>query len=353
VEIGPVPDELWNRVGEIWSLAFEYRPQSYWEIWLKDRADLQHFGAFEGKQIYAVISIHDFEIRLANRWLPCGGVAGVACEPGRRGEGLVRQVMDYCLNLLHVKKIPLAVLGTDIPVFYERMGFAPTDWQYQIEASTSALAKFKEYGRSKNYKMISASEFEHCLDVHSRWSSRVPMSIRRSEARWQKLLFGPDHRLQIFAHKDGYMIADLKASEAEKKFVLREWVFINDQAYYDGLAFLSRLQSQYGSASWLDSDHERIFRKGMLSEHPQISVRPGIMSRVVHLKAFCEYLNCQGDDLLLRDPMCITAKADTEGLSPGELVQLASGFWRQLPAGWPAGLAPMNSNVRAFTCERF
>jgi len=352
VQIGRIPEELKPKVADLWSLSFEVRSRDFWMDWF-EADEIKLFGAYNSEDVYAVVGLYDFETRLAGRWVPCGGIAGVASNPSHRGGGLVRKVMIHCLKELDNNEIPIAILGTGIHSFYERMGFATTDWHYTIEASTRALAMFRKYGDSKRYRMIPIDEFAHCIPIHDQWTAQSALSIRRSEGRWRRHVFAGDHVGQLFLHDNGYMAIDLTATQTENKVKVLDWAHLTDQAYFDGLALIAQMGSQYDSATWTDWDPERLLKQGMLEQAAKVSVHPGQMSRVVNLNAFERTIGRSLNDLVIRDPLDLIGKNGGQGLSPGQVIQLVTGFWQKAPESWPSELYGCLSRPRAFTCERF
>ncbi|MBX9571965.1 MAG: GNAT family N-acetyltransferase [Candidatus Obscuribacterales bacterium] len=359
MEIGIVPDALMPRVADLFSFAFELRKSGTWEEWLKGEDTLTRYGAFEGDQLYALICVHDFETHIANQWVPCAGIAGVVSNPARRGQGLLRRVMEHCLSHLNERGVPLAVLGTDIPLFYEKMGFAYCDWQVEIEVSTSALSKFRALGDSSNYKMIDSKQMVRCKDVHDRWSDMYNLSIRRTVNRWNRENFGWECAWQVFLHQDGYMLIDLTASKEKNRLSVFEWACVTEQAYLDGLALLSRCDADYSTVRWTEKSAERLFNYGSLDQCPKVTLSPGQMARVVNLDTYAKIFGRSFDSVVIKDPLQVTetrggeSVSNTVALSPGQLVQLTTGFWKQLPQGWPAEHERIAGPAPTFISEIF
>lgn len=360
MEIGLLPERLLPRVSDLFSFVFELHGSGSWEQWIKDEKSLSTYGAYEGDQLYAMVGVHDFQTWLNNAWVPCGGIAAVASNPAWRGQGLLREVMRYCLKELHAREVPVAILGTDIPRFYERMGFSYFDWQAEIEIDPLALSKFESLGKASNYKMIPSTELVLCAPIHERWVKQFSLSLRRSEDRWNRVNFGWEKAWQAFVHDDGYLLFDLSASKQEQKGIVFEWVFTTEQAYLDGLALLSALKADYKSVVWTEKSAEHIFKYGCLDDCPKIKMWPGHMARVVNLAAFERAIERTIDGVVIKDPMDLTkapvGRESVHGdsmseISPGELIQLLTRFWSCPPVGQPTELHGILGQT--FTSEIF
>ena len=60
----------------------------------------------------------------------------------------------------------------------------------------------------------------------------------------------PHSRRRLYVHKDGYMVWNLSDSH-NKSLQITEWCYLTDEAFSDGLALLSQMDSQYEKVSWI------------------------------------------------------------------------------------------------------
>jgi len=189
--------------------------------------------------------------------------------------------------------------------------------------------------------------------VRERWLANGHLGIRRSDKRWQRLasVLGPDFVWQLLGHQDGYMILDLGKSKQGEKLVIAEWVYLTDDAFKDGLAFVANMQNQYKRVEWLDSTPEHLLQLGLVNDTNVVRLRTGHLSRVVHLEAFEKAIGASLSSVPLRDPIAVTCQNNISGLTPGQIVQLATGFWTEPPKDWPT--LSIRSVPRSFTTERF
>jgi predicted acetyltransferase len=257
------------------------------------------------------------------------------------------------LRIAHDRRVPLSMLGTSKPAVYEGMGWACSDWQYLIEVQLDRLKKLKGLGRAERYAMIANGQFELAAALRERWLAGGTLGIRRSDARWQRLdsVLGPNFVGQLLVHCDGYMILDLGKSKQQDKLVIAEWVYLTDEAFKDGLAVFANMQYQHNRVEWLDSTPERLLQLGFVSSADHMRIGSGEMSRVVHLEAFEEAIDASLNHVPMRDPLAVTCPSNNDGLTPGQLVQLVTGFWIEPPRDWPK--LDIRRVPRAFTTERF
>src|SRR5205823_5239996 len=119
-------------------------------------------GAYSGGRLQGLAGIIDFELHLGDRWVPCGGIAGVAARPEHRRRGMVRELLVECLRRLHQREVPVAGLWPFSYPFYAQFGWAVSDLQQQIDAPLKVLPKT---GDSRSYHMISLDDFDKVMPI--------------------------------------------------------------------------------------------------------------------------------------------------------------------------------------------
>lgn len=325
ISIGIVDAKSLPDVFKIWDLSFgsPYSIESV-ETYVNEHLSLL-LAAFHNGKAVAVSALIDFEIHFDDRWIRSGGIAGVATHPSYRRQGLTKKLLRACLQHLYDKRVPLSTLWPFSYQFYERLGWNATNLQYKIEQSMEHLPKG---GKARNYQEIPSEEHRLLFALHEQWSEGWNLSIRRNEKRWERMLSLSPQSWLLFKHKEGYMLINLKDAE-QGTFRVREWCYLSDEAFLDGLALLSQMDSQFNRVGWLSGETDSLLKLGIPQQPPKIEMLPGMMSRVVHPEAFAELLPNKLDGLKIVDPLGI---ANTEGpgeeIGPGELVQLATGFFQ-------------------------
>lgn len=350
--IKPIPRAKLEEAVDIWVLAFGDLRRAFWRDYAENELD-SVLGAYIGDELGAVVGMHDFETRLSGKWVPCVGIAAVASSPTRRGQGLVKALLTECLKSAHRRKVPMSMLGASKPSIYESMGWAVSDWHHSIELNLDHFAGLSGLGRAENYSISPANRHEKAAALREQWLTQGNLGIKRSEKRWQRLasIFGPDFVWKLLVHQNGYMILDLSRSTQNDKLVVADWVYLDDNAFIDGLALFANMRQQYKRVEWLDSTPERLLKLGFIDQTNVIRLSTGHLSRVVNLEAFEKAINFSLKDVKMRDPLAVMCQNNVAGLTPGQLVQLVTNFWDEQPAGWP--IVKNGQQPKAFTTERF
>lgn len=245
------------------------------------------------------------------------------------------------------------MLGASKPSFYESMGWAVSDWHYSIELNLDHFVGLAGLGKADAYAIAPSNRHEKAAALRDQWLTGGHLGIRRSEKRWQRLasIYGPDFVWKLLIHQNGYMILDLSKSAQKDKLVVAEWVYLNDDAFKDGLAVFANMRRQYKTVEWVDSTPERLLKLRLIDQTNVIRLSTGQLSRVVHLESFEKAINMSLKDVKMRDPLGVMCQNNASGLSPGQLVQLVTGFWDELPTDWP--IVKTGPLPKAFTTERF
>jgi predicted acetyltransferase len=357
--IKEVPKSDFNQIIDLWSLAFNIEdadPITGTRA-ARDRiSSLCQQGmdyivaAYDGDYIAAVAAVIEFPTHLGDKWVRCGGIAGVATQPQYRRQRLINKLLTDCMRQLHKREVPLSALWPFDYDFYASMGWAITDVRYKIDTLTAKLNKVK--GNARHYRAVDLGEHHEAKAAYKRWIQRFNLSMERSQFRWTQLLFPPGSRRRLFIHKDGYMIWNLSAS-CDKILQVTEWCYLTDEAFRDGLALLAQMDSQYDHVIWLAPEIDTLYRIAGPSKAHLITQAPGMMSRVVHVDAFMEAIGstCKVN---LGDPLGVSGPADCEdGASPGALIQHVTGFWQNPQEGLPPELYKIASQFPNFTAEQY
>jgi len=312
-------------------------------------------GAFDDGRLAAVAACIDFDLHLGDRWVKASGIAGVATYPEYRRQRLVNLLLTDCLKKLHANKVAVASLWPFSYPFYERMGWAVTDMQNEVEVSLSSLRGIQ--GDAHAYKTVEPANLAPVMAMHERWSEQLNLSIRRNEYRWKELLQDPVCRHRLFIHQDGYMLWNVGQS-TENTLLVREWCYLSDKAFVDGLTLLSHMDTkQFGKAKLLLPELETVLRLGGMACAPDIRVRPGMMSRVVNLEAFLAALPGRiSHDIDLIDPLGVTAPTTGNfdpAKGPGALVQHVTSFWKTPNPNFPENLYGIAAAFPPFSVERY
>lgn len=311
-------------------------------------------GAYDADKLAAAAGIIDFDMHLGDRWVKCGGIAGVATYAEYRRKRLVRDLLKNCLQKLHDEEVPVSALWPFSYSFYERLGWSVTDMRHQAVVALSALRTAG--GDSQAYRSVTKEELGMAPHMHLQWSEQLNLSLLRNNYRWKMMMDDPRFRYRLFVHKDGYMLWNFGESP-DRTLYVSEWCYMSEQAFVDGLALISQMDSQFDKARVVLPEIERFLRIVGVGSSPEIKLLPGMMSRVVHLESFLECLSVRNKaEIDVMDPLGVTAEDDDRPVresGPGALMQHVTSFWKTPNPDFPAALYGVAAHFPPFSIERY
>jgi len=251
------------------------------------------------------------------------------------------------------------------------MGWAVSDLQHVIETQARVLP---DKGNSSTYIRIHPSKYELLKPIHEKWIESVNLGIRRGDLQWSRLLNHPLRETCVFMHDEGYMLWNVK-DPSDRTLEIVEWAWLTETAFRDGLSLLRNMEDlHFDKVRWTTCDPEPLLSFGISAPMPSITVKPALMSRILHTDAFVELLGRDVPPFAVNDPLAISnhykidsidsatesaVKSSSNGssgqllLGPGEIVQATTGFWSKRPAHIPESLFNITGDKRNFTVEFF
>jgi len=309
---------------ETWKTAFGFTDEERWRRFAFEVSDFA-VGAFVDDYPHALATVIMFDVNFNGRVLKCGGIAGVACSPPMRKKGLVRAVLKEVLSRLDESKVELSGLWPFSYPFYEKMGYAVTDLQYEVLQKIDSIPSV---GDSSHFKPVRLDDYEKLIPMHQRWTKMFNFSLERNAARWQRQLTRPERQFVLYLHEDGYMIWNLQDPK-DRTLEVVEWAYLTEQAFHDGLALIKNCgQLSFDSAKWIMPDLEPFLKLGVSYPPAKVAVKPAMMSRVVNTEAFFNNSGLKDLAVEIYDPMGISGsvKANGSAVGPGEILQVATGM---------------------------
>jgi predicted acetyltransferase len=335
---------------ELWTLAFS----SGWARNHGHKELTRTFAAFEGKELHAVVGVVDYKMTFGDKSVDCGGISAVATVPGQRSQKLVNALLTEACREMHDREVPFSALYPFSYPFYEKCGWAATHWQYEIETTTAWLKHASKGGNGKRFRMVPKDRCEELLGVYERWHKKFNLNLNRWEEKLRSMLFWPGRNFdwRLFVHEDGYILMDIHRNPAHpQRLRVHEFAYLNEQAYLDGLALMSQMDTQFERVQWTDVDVEPLLKRGVPYPRPVINRDPQMMTRVVHQKAFEALLPKGLGGVTLRDPLGVTA--DVHGdVGVGEIVQMVTGFFHE-PCKRHPELHRLVADKPAFCVEKY
>ncbi len=329
---------------ETWKTAFGFTDEERWKRFAFEVSDFA-VGAFVDDYAHALATVIMFDCNFNERVIKCGGVAGVACSPPMRKRGLVKAVLREVLQRLHDENVEISALWPFSYPFYEKMGYAVTDLQYEVTQEIEAIAPV---GDSSAFRPVKLEAYESLMPLHQRWMKLFNLSLERNASRWQRQLTRPERQFVLYQHNDGYMLWNLQDPK-DRTLEVVEWAYLTEQAFHDGLALIKNCgQLAFDRAKWLMPELTPLLKLGVSYPPAKVNVKHGMMSRVVNPQSF--FKNCGLTPVEICDPLAISGSAKpVEGIGPGELIQYAGGFLKP-----PQGVYEhLNQTVPCFSIEQY
>lgn len=353
VEIRVAQENDLEKVQRLWNLAFAapynvFQPDDYARNQLS-----KLFVATVDGELASCAAYIDFETQLCGRALPCAGIAAVATHPSFRRQGLTRRLILEIMDDLDRRKIALAALWPFSYDFYENLGFAATDKQLEVKLKLDRLPQ--DGDGSKYLEETNLSLYE---PIHRKWCQGYDLSLSRAPRRWKRMTERYGRETLFVKHKDdlGYMLITLDKN-SEELLVVREFCYLNETAFLDGLTFLAQFDSQFDKVRLLlpHADYDLLMAYGVGKPPDHVELTPGMMSRVAHWPTFKKAF---GQELFKDVQIACPLKGEQvskSSLGPGELVQILSGFYNSLPESLRAfeHLVKDSKNHSAFSVEKY
>jgi predicted acetyltransferase len=321
-----VPPSRLHEVADLWRFCFgmtTLKVES--ELDFAKSAVSKLLAAFsKDGAIAAVVGLIDFDMHVLGQWVRCGGITSVATAPAHRAKKLTPILLKHCLADMHSEGVGLTALFPFSYPYYEKLGWAISEFRYGVELPLSYL-KSKVGRRRHSYAEIRPSDYEQLLPIHAQWIEQFNLTMQRSPYRWERQL--KISECKIFVRHDGYMIWNLTNSQTAKSLVVSEWVYLSEDAFLDGLALLSGMDSQVASVRWTAPEIELITRLGVSEPQPAYNIQPGMMCRTVNVDTLRRLFPEKLHSASINDRLGISGQ-DAEGVSPGAVIQELIGFWR-------------------------
>lgn len=354
--IKPLESSDLSRAIDIWSLSFGFSDRDRWSIFYDSFLDTA-IGAYLDDYLVTVIGVVNFQMWLGEQLVPCAGISAVAADPAHRRRGLVRRCLKACLEESHRKRVPLTSLWPFSYPFYRRMGYEVTDLQYNIELDLRALP---DVGDATRYRRQHLDHYDPLKPIHEAWIKQSNLSMKRGDLQWRRLLSHPERLVVGFLHDEGYILWNTK-DRAARTLEVFEWAYTSRQAFLDGLSLLKRMDDlNFDKVKFKLSNIDWLLELGITDPQPLITLKPGLMTRVLHTGAFVEAVGKKLPPFLISDPLGVSEShepsrisGDARPLTPGQVVQIATDFYSEKPEGVPDELYRAVASRHNYSIEFF
>jgi predicted acetyltransferase len=260
------------------------------EISAEDLEARERFGVFEGGRLQASLRILDFQMFFGRERRPCGGIAGVACEPAARGRGYAGALLVHSLEVMKERGQYLSSLWPFSFAYYRRYGWewvGPGRW-YKVP-----LAVIPPQDESKYVEAFSGGVEAELNPVYEEFATRYNGMLARGAKRWQsfeRVWAGKSHATFAYRREgriEGY--AKVKYGEKEEEAEATEVVAATPRAYRGLLGVFRRYGMTVKSMKWKGAPDDPLWSV-VCDWDIDTRLEPEGMSRIVDLKAALEAL---------------------------------------------------------------
>ncbi|WP_164545187.1 GNAT family N-acetyltransferase [Antribacter gilvus] len=139
------------------------------------------WGAFDGDTLVARLTVFSMTSWFHGDRVPTAGVAGVAVVAERRGEGLLRPLMDAALAEARGRGEAVSTLFPTAPGIYRGWGYEIVGSFDAVELPSSALQRVAP-APGVDVRRATQADLPALAGVHARWSSAQNGPLARAEA---------------------------------------------------------------------------------------------------------------------------------------------------------------------------
>ncbi|MCR4962341.1 MAG: GNAT family N-acetyltransferase [Firmicutes bacterium] len=172
-------------VMELWAKDFEsYEPYYSWYFSCIYRPERTLLALTGDGRLAASLQIAPYTLSLPQGPQPAAYLVGVITEPSLRGRGAAMQLLQYSLEQLREQGYTAALLYTDIPRFYQPLGFRHA---YALQR-VSLPASLQETAAGWQKAAVNPETIGQCDAIYRRMTAPWQGYILRNAENWRTLL---------------------------------------------------------------------------------------------------------------------------------------------------------------------
>lgn len=296
------------------------------------------FGAFEGEDMVAGLSVTYYPVRLFGRTVLMGGVGGVATQPEHRRHRHVAKLLEVALEHMRKRGVLVSMLYPFKYSFYRKYGWEHASdnlrivlpmsvlTSYRMTAGVAApagstvssefveptsqckfirlpLSSFSSLSPESSRSSLSSeshSNLDMLARVYDKATSGYNCIVARTKEIWERKIISLQHieadgkNVYIYLGVSGsnpvtpvsYVIYSFSPSGDDRRMDIREAFAVDAQSYRSLLGFMAGHDSQAHEISW-DLPVESPIRH-ILAEPRGGQIHSRFMFRVVNVKGFFE-----------------------------------------------------------------
>jgi predicted acetyltransferase len=265
-------------------------------------------GWFDDGTLAAVLGIFPYRVYLYGRTIPMEGIGSVAALPEYRYGGLTARLIKEALARMDYNKTPISMLQPFSYDFYRKYGY---EYAYDVPKVKVNPEVFSHLASKGDLRPAEEGDLPVLAALYDGFARRYNLAGVRDEKDWRGFAFkynmketrrGEGRRYcYIRKEQDGYLAFDPTGKDPNIEFV-----FATPEAAKGIAGFIGRHSEVYFR---FESDFVlgNLFRTlAKEARDVEISLRPGMMVRVVHAKTLLALLPASTRGILnldLRDEL--------------------------------------------------
>lgn len=223
----------------------------------------------EDGKLYSSLQLAPYTLSLRGRELPAAYIVGVVTEQAAQGRGYASALIRRALNDLGKEGRELALLYTDIPGFYQPLGFTCCYSLRQLHFPASS-------GSSVGFEKITptADNLTRCQEVYRRMCRHLDGYVIRTVSSWQTYVgdWLSDERNGLYLGPEAYILTDI----AETGFAVKEIGYADEKALRQALNYCGVLAAASGYPEFYWDAPE----SAPLPRQKGEALRPWVMARI-------------------------------------------------------------------------
>ena len=230
------------QVRKLWEQGFgDEEPYTGWyfaQVYRSERTLLYE----EDGRLLSSLQLAPYLLSLKGRSVPAAYIVGVVTEESCQGRGYASALLRRALSDLQKDGRELALLYTDIPGFYEPLGFICC---YRLRRLRFPAA---EAGPRWEKRQPTAETIAHCHDVYQRMCRSFDGYVLRTAGNWRTYLedWLTDRRNGLYIGENAYILTDV----SENGYGIKEIGYTNEDALQQALACCAGLAADHGYAEF-------------------------------------------------------------------------------------------------------
>ena len=222
----------------------------------------------EEGRLLSSLQLAPYLLKVKGRPVPAAYIVGVVTEESSRRRGYANALLRRALSDLKEDGRELALLYTDIPEFYEPLGFTCC---YRLRRLRFSAAEASPQWEKRQPDKTSIA---HCQDVYQRMCSSFDGYVLRTTDNWQTYLedWLTDRRNGLYTGENAYILTDV----GETSLGIKEIGYADEESLQQALTCCARLAANLGFAGFGWDAPE----SAPLPTQARETLRPWVMARI-------------------------------------------------------------------------